>query len=62
MEKHEIAIVEAQETIMFQHQEINYLAQYCYCDNAQEFYETEDQMAANYIAMKNAYKEKIKSK
>ena len=60
MEKHEIAIVEAEETLVFQQQKINYLVQYCYCDNSQEFYETEKQMIANYIAMKDAYIEKIK--
>ena len=61
MEEHEIAIIEKKETIIFQQQEINYLAQYRYCDNSQEFYETEDQMVANYIAMKNAYSEKMKN-
>ena len=60
MEKHEIAIVETKETLVFQRQRINYLAQYCYCNNSQEFYETENQMNTNYIAMKNAYNAKIK--
>lgn len=58
MEKHEITIIETKEATIFQQQEINYLAQYCYCDKSQEFYETENQMATNYIAMKNAYNAK----
>lgn len=58
MGEHEISIVETKETNIFKGEQIKYLAKYHYCKNSDTFYETEDQIASNYIAMKNAYNEK----
>ena len=55
MEEHEISIVKVKEIGFYQGYPVKFFAKYHYCKNSDQFYETEDQIASNYISMKNAY-------
>lgn len=58
MEEHEISVVKVEEIGFYQNHPVKFIAQYHYCKNSDQLYETEDQIANNYIAMKDAYNEK----
>lgn len=58
MEEHDVLTVETMEKNIFKGVEVNYKATYNFCDKANEYFETEDQITANDIAMKNAYRKK----
>ena len=56
MRTHEVSTVEVQEQVSFKEIQVDYTAQYQYCDVAQEYYATEEQMNINDISLKNAYR------
>ena len=58
MEKHEPRIIHRKESNIFKDTVVEYYAQYSYCELSEETFEDEDQLSANDIAMKNAYREK----
>ena len=58
MEKHEPRIIHRKESNIFKDTVVEYDAQYSYCELSEETFEDEDQLSANDIAMKNAYREK----
>lgn len=60
MEEHDVTVVEIEETNIFKGEKIKYVAQYCYCSNSEEYYETEEQMSANDISMKDGYRKKMR--
>lgn len=59
MEEHEIAIVQVDENNIFKGEPVAYTARYHYCENTDECYETEEQMAQNDASMKDAYRKKV---
>ncbi|MCD8239697.1 MAG: DUF4065 domain-containing protein [Clostridiales bacterium] len=59
MENHNVKTVLEDEYNIFKDVPVNYTAKYCYCDKANEFYADEKMTAANDIAMKDAYREKM---
>lgn len=58
MEEHQVACVVTEETGLFKGEPVQFSANYHYCANSGEFFEDEDQMAANDLSMKNAYRKK----
>jgi len=56
MEEHEVWTVSLEESNIFKGKKINYPAVFAYCENAEEYYSTEEMMDANDIAMKDAYR------
>ena len=58
MEKHEVEIINTIDKTLFKGVSVEYEAQYHYCKLADELFADEKQIAANDIAMKNAYREK----
>lgn len=59
MEEHEVQTVTIKERNIFKGEKVEYIAEYFYCDRADEFYEDERQISLNDIAMKNAYRTKM---
>lgn len=59
MEEHEVKMITVQEKNIFKNVPVEYSAEYLYCPNTDETYAEEQQIAANDIAMKNAYREKM---
>ena len=60
MEEHEEQTITITESNVFKNVPVEYEAVYYYCPRADETYADEQQIAANDIAMKNAYREKMK--
>ena len=56
MEEHDVKTVMVRERNTFKGVTVEYDAEYCYCDRADETYEDEQQISQNDIAMKNAYR------
>lgn len=56
MEEHEVSIVRLKDTAVFKGVAVEYEAICNYCDLADEYYESEEMMEANDMAMKNAYR------
>ena len=59
MEEHEVKTVLVQEKEFYKNEEIEYEAEYFWCDAADEFYMNEDQMKKNDIRLKDAYRKKV---
>ena len=59
MEEHEVKTVLVQEKAFFKNEEIEYEAEYLWCDAADEFYMNEDQMKKNDVRLKDAYRKKV---
>lgn len=59
MEKHDVQIVEVEEKCTFKGELIEFIATYEYCSNSKEYWETEEMLSANDIALKDAYKTKV---
>jgi hypothetical protein len=59
MEEHEVSIVRLTDTAVFKGVTVEYEAVSNYCDLADEYYESEEMMTANDMAMKNAYRSKM---
>ena len=58
MEEHAVQVITVKESNIFKGVPVEYEAEYHYCDRADETYADEQQISANDIAMKNAYREK----
>ena len=58
MEEHDLKIVKITEKNEFKGMEIEYEANYYYCENAEEYFADEKMISENDIAMKNAYRRK----
>lgn len=58
MEIHEVKTVRVAEFNVFKEADVEYEAEYMYCDRANEFWADEEQIAGNYKRMISAYKEK----
>lgn len=58
MEKHDKNIITIKESTVFKGVSIDFEANYTYCSISDETYADEQQLSANDIAMKNAYREK----
>lgn len=58
MENHDTKTIHRKESNIFKDVLVEYDAQYSYCEQTEETFEDEDQLSANDIAMKNAYREK----
>lgn len=56
MEEHDVKAVRVQEENFFKNKKVTYTADYMYCDFADEFYATEEQMQKNDICLKDAYR------
>lgn len=56
MTEHEVKTVLVNEQLTFKGIKVDYEAQYQYCDVAEEYYATEEQVSNNDISMKNAYR------
>ena len=56
MEEHDVQTVLIRESNVFKGVPVEYDAEYFYCDKADETYADEQQISANDIAMKNAYR------
>ena len=59
MEEHEPQTISVMENNVFKNVPVEYKAEYFYCSSADETYADEQQISANDIAMKNAYREKM---
>ncbi len=59
MEEHEVKTITIHEESIFKNVPVEYEAEYYYCSAAEETYADEQQISANDIAMKNAYREKM---
>jgi putative zinc finger/helix-turn-helix YgiT family protein len=59
MEDHAVQTIAVSEHNVFKNVPVEYNAEYCYCDKADETYADEQQISLNDIAMKDAYREKM---
>ena len=59
MEEHEVSVVRLTDTAVFKGVTVEFEAESNYCDLADEYYETEDMLSANDMAMKNAYRSQM---
>lgn len=60
MEQHMVETVILTETIVFKNESVEYEAVYEHCPVTNEFFETEEELSQNDIAMKNAYRSKMR--
>lgn len=58
-EEHEIWLIEDNERTIFKSETIDYKAMYYYCQYTDEFYEDEELMKKNQLALKDKYREKM---
>lgn len=56
MEEHDVSTVRLLEQSTFKGKKVNYIATYEYCDNADEYWESDETITENNIALKNAYR------
>lgn len=59
MEEHEVQTITVIENNVFKSVPVEYMAEYLYCDQADETFADERQISLNDINMKNAYREKM---
>lgn len=59
MEEHEVKTVRVKENMTFKDEYVEYIADYFYCDYADEYYMDEDMITNNDIRMKDAYRKKM---
>lgn len=59
MEEHDVKTVRVKEMTEFKGTRVDYLAEYLYCDNAEEYYMNESMMSTNDIRVKDAYRKKV---
>lgn len=58
MEEHEIEVVEVVENNIFKGEQVEFIAIYEYCSNAQAYSQTEEMIKKNDLAFKDAYRKK----
>ena len=56
MEEHDVELVRVQEQMTFKELKVDYVAEYYYCNQAEEFYMEESQISENDLRMKDAYR------
>lgn len=56
MEEHEVSTVQVLEKSLFKGKFVDYYATYEYCDNADEYWESDEMITNNNISLKNAYR------
>ena len=56
MEEHDVQEVLLQETNIFKGESVAYTARYFYCDNEETYFEDEDMLSENGMALRNAYR------
>ena len=56
MEEHDVELVRVQEQMTFKDIKVDYVAEYYYCNQADEFYMEMSQMNENDLRMKDAYR------
>lgn len=59
MKEHEVLTIVTEDRNIFKGVDVNYKATYFYCSNADVYFENEDMMTTNDIAMKNEYRKKM---
>lgn len=59
MEKHNIELVQVQESATFKGEKLSFIAVYEYCSNTDEYSETEEMIKRNSLKLKDAYRKKI---
>lgn len=59
MEKHDVKTVRMGEHTVYKNVPVDYMAEYYYCDAAEELYMDEDMASSNDICMKDAYRKTI---
>ena len=59
MEEHKVQTISTVEHTVFKSVPVDYSAEYCFCDRANEAYANEQQISSNDISMKNAYRKKM---
>ena len=59
MEEHAVKTVRIPDQVMFKNVPVEHISEYYYCDNANEYYADEDQLSANDIRMKDAYRKSV---
>lgn len=57
MEEHDVKMVRVKEHTVFKNTQVEYIAFYLYCDNADEFYMEESMISKNDKTMKDAYRQ-----
>ncbi|MDO5409421.1 MAG: DUF4065 domain-containing protein [Lachnospiraceae bacterium] len=60
MEEHDVKTVRLQEHTIFKNVSVDYVAEYYYCDAAEELYMDEGFMSSNDVRMKDAYRKKMR--
>lgn len=58
MEEHDVKIVNVCENTVFKNEKVEYMAEYFYCDAAEELYMDESMINRNDVRMKDAYRRK----
>ncbi len=59
MEEHEVQLVRVLENTVFKDKPLEYYVVYEYCEKSEEFWETEEYITQNNIAMKDAYRDSM---
>ena len=59
MKEHSIDIIETEEQVTFKDIKVKFNATYEYCENTDEYLETEDMIRANSLAVKDAYRREV---
>ena len=59
MEEHDVKVLRGEETTIFKGENISFIAEYDYCDKADEYYARDEQINQNNVSMKNAYRKKV---
>jgi len=58
MEKHNVSVVQAEECVEYKNIVVNFIATYEHCPRTDEYFENEDMMRANKMALIDAYQKK----
>lgn len=59
MKKHAVQIIRVHDHLTFKNVPVEFDAEYCYCENTDITYATEQQLTKNDIVMKDAYRKKM---
>ena len=59
MKEHQVDTVEVIDTEIFKDEEVSFISTYEFCDDADEYLESEEMIKANSQAMRDAYRKKM---
>ena len=59
MEEHEVKTVRVMDQVTFKNETVNHVAEYYYCEKADEFFADETQLSENDTRMKDAYRKNV---